>query len=248
METATDFIFLGSKITVDGDYSHKIKRGLLLRKKAMINPDSVLKSRHTFANKGPCSHSYGFSSSHLQMWELDHKTGLVPKNWCFRTARLEKTLESPLDSKEIKSINTNGNQPRIFIRRTNAEAEAPILWPPDVKSQLIRKGPDGGKDWKQEDKGVTENEVVGRYHWLKGHEFEQTEGDSERQASRHAAVHGVAKSWTWLSNWRMTTTVRISHKKSPKTWDLVPYLPFAKHESWVGTYRSLYSSVIKRKW
>ena len=98
--------------------------------------------------------------------------------WC-----LEKTLESPLDSKEIKSINTNGNQPRIFIRRTNAEAEAPILWPPDVKSQLIRKGPDGGKDWKQEDKGVTENEVVGRYHWLKGHEFEQTPGDGDGQGS-----------------------------------------------------------------
>ena len=149
MEKVTDFIFLGSRITVDGDYSHKIKRCLLLRKKAMINPDSVLKSRHTFANKGPCSQSYGFSSSHLQMWELDHKEGLVPKNWRFRTSGLEKTLESPLDSKEIKSINTNGNQPRIFIGMTDAEAEAPILWPPAVKSQLIGKDPDARKDWSR---------------------------------------------------------------------------------------------------
>ena len=160
-----------------------LKDACSLGKKAMINPDSVLKSRHTFANKGPCSQRYYFSSSHLQMWELDHKEGLVPKNRCFQTAVLEKTLESPLDSKEIKSINANGNQPQIFIRRTDAEAEAPILWPPDVKNQLIRKGPDAGKDWKQEDKGATKNEVVGWYHRLKGHEFEQTGGDSKRKGS-----------------------------------------------------------------
>ena len=160
-----------------------LKDACSLWKKAMINPDSVLKSRHTFANKGPYSQRYCFSSSHLQMWELDHKEGFVPKNRCFRTAVLEKTLESPLDSKEIKSINANGNQPRIFIRRSDAEADAPILWPPDVKSRLIRKGPDAGKVWKQEDKGATKNEVVGWYHRLKGHEFEQTWGDSKRQGS-----------------------------------------------------------------
>ena len=130
METVTDFIFLGSKITADGDCSHEIKRHLFLGRKAMTNSDSVLKKqRHYFANKGPYSQSYGFSSNHVWMWQLDHKEGWAPKNWCFQTVVLEKTLESPLDSKEIKPNNPKGNQSWIFIGRTDAEAEAPILWP-----------------------------------------------------------------------------------------------------------------------
>ena len=112
------------------------------------------------------------------MWELDHKEGWVLKNWCFWTVVLEKTPESPLDCKEIKPVSPEGNPPWILIGRINGEAEALILWPPDVKSQLIRKDPDTGKDWRQEEKGATEDEMVGWNHWFNGHEFEQTPGDS----------------------------------------------------------------------
>ena len=120
---------------------------------------SVTQVNH-FANKSPYSQSYGFPSSHVRMWELDHKEGWVPKNWCFRTVLLEKTLVSPLDSKEIKSIHPKGNQPWIFIGRTDAESEVPILWPPDEKSQLTGKDPDAGKDWGPEEKAATEDEMV----------------------------------------------------------------------------------------
>ena len=128
METMKDFIFLGFKITVDGDCSHEIKRHLLLGRKVMINLDYVIKKqRHYFANKEPSSQSYSFSNSHVWMWELDHKEDRALKNWCFRDVVLEQTLESPLDIKEIKSVNPKENQPWIFIGRTDAEAEAPIL-------------------------------------------------------------------------------------------------------------------------
>ena len=156
VETVSDFIFLGSKITAAGDCSHEIKRRLLLGRKAMTNLDSVLKSRHYFANKGPSSQGYGFSSSHVWMWwELDSKESWVPKNWCFWTVVLEKTLESPLDCKEIQPVHPKGNQSWIFIGRTNAKAETPVLWPPIGKSWLIWKDPDAGKDWRQEEKGMT---------------------------------------------------------------------------------------------
>ena len=128
----------------------------------------IKKQRHYFANKGSSSQSYGFSSSHARMWELDYTESWVPKNWCFWTVVLEITLECPLDCKEIKPVNPKGNQSWILIGRTDAEAEAPIFWPPDVKNQLIRKDPDAGKDWKQEEKGTTE---VGWYHWLDRSEF-----------------------------------------------------------------------------
>ena len=133
METVRDFIFLGSKITVDSDCSHKIKRHLLLGRKAMPNLDSILKSRN-IADKGPSRQSYGFSSSHVWIWELDHKEGWAPKNWCFQIVVLEKTFESPLDCKEFQSVNSKENQSWIFIGRTDAKAEIPVLWPPDVKS------------------------------------------------------------------------------------------------------------------
>ena len=132
-ETVAYFIFLGSKITAYGDCSHEIKRHLLLGRKVMTNLDSILKSRHYFANKGPHSQGYGFSSSHVWMWELDYTESWAQKNWCFWTAVLEKTLESPLDCKEIQPVHPKGDQPWIFIGRTDAEAETPILWPPDVK-------------------------------------------------------------------------------------------------------------------
>jgi len=115
------------------------------------------------------------------MWELDHKEGWAPKSWCFWTVVLKKILESPLDCKEIKPVNPKGNQPWIFIRRTDAEIEAPILWPPDVKNLLIGKDPDAGKDWRQEEKGMTEDYMVGWHHWLNGHE--QAPGAGEGQGS-----------------------------------------------------------------
>ena len=132
METVSDFIFGGSKSLQDGDCSHEIKRCLLLGRKVMTNLDSILKSRDYFANKDPCSQSYGFSSSHVWMWELDYKESWAQKNWCFWTVGLEKTLESPLDCKVIKPVNPKGNQSWIFIGRTDAEAEIPIFWPPDA--------------------------------------------------------------------------------------------------------------------
>ena len=134
------------------------------------------------------------------MWQLDHKEGQALKNWCFRTVVLEKTLESPLDYK-VKPVNPEGDQSRVFIGRTDDEAVAPILWAPDAKSWVIGKDPDAGKDWGQEEKGTTEDEMVGWHHQLNGHEFEQTPGDSEGQGSLAATAHGVTKSQTWLSNW-----------------------------------------------
>ena len=125
--------------------------------------------------------SYGFSSSHVWMWELNNKEGWASKNWCIQIVVLEKTLESLLDSKEIKSVNSKGNQPWIFIGRT--DAEAPILWPPDVKNWLIWKDLNAGKDWRQEEKGTLEDEMVGWHHWLDGHEFEQAPGFGDGQGS-----------------------------------------------------------------
>ena len=158
-ETITDFTFMDSKITADGDCSHEIRRLLLLGIKAMTNLDRVLKSKwHHFADKIPCSQSYGFSSSHVWMWELGHKEGWALKNWCFRIVVLEKMLESPLDCKEIKPVIPKGNQP--WIGRTGAEAEAPIVWPSDAKNGLIGKDSTAGKDWRQKEKGAAEDEMV----------------------------------------------------------------------------------------
>ena len=183
METVTDFIFLGSKITADGNCSHEIKRHLLLGRKAMTNWHSILKSRDiTLPTKVCIVRAMFFSSSHVWMWELGHKESWVPKNWCFWTVVLEKTLESPSDSKEIKPINPKGNQPSILIGRTDAEAEAPILWPPDAKNWPTGKDPDAGKEWRQK-KRVTADEMVGWYHQLNRHEFEQTLGVGDRQGS-----------------------------------------------------------------
>ena len=162
-------IFLSSKITADADCSHEIKRCLLLGRKTMTNLDSIL--NRYFADKGLSSLSNEFSSSHVCMWELDHKQSWVQKNWSFWTTVLEKTLESPLNCK-IKPVHPKGNQSWIFIGRTDVEAETPILWPHDGKNWPIWKDLDAGKDWRQEEKGMTEDEMAGWYHWLDWHEFE----------------------------------------------------------------------------
>ena len=155
---------------------------MCIKKTLVLKRQCFKKKRHHFAKKDPYKQSYGFSSSHVWMWELDHKESQALKNWCFQTLVLENTLESLLNSKEIKSVNPKGNQACIFIGRTGAEAGAPILWPPDTNSWLTGKDPDAGKDWGQE-KGTTEDEMVGWHHWLNGHEFEKTLGDCEGQGS-----------------------------------------------------------------
>ena len=143
----------------------------------------IRKQRHHFANKSPYSQSYSFSSNHVWIWELDHKEGWALNNRCFRIVVLEKTLESPLNCKEIKLVNSKGNQPWIFIRRTDAKADIPILWPLDGKNWLTGKNLDARKDWRQKEKGVAEDEMVRSHHQLNGHEFEQTLGESEGQTS-----------------------------------------------------------------
>ena len=165
VETVVDFISLLSKITADGDRSHEIKKMHAPWKKSYDKPrQHIKKQRHYFANKGPSSQSYGFSSSHVRMWELDYKESWAPKNWCFWALVLEKTLKCTLDCKKIQPVHPQRNQSWIFIGRTDAEA--------DVKNRLIRKDPDAGKDWRQEEKGTTEDEMVGWHHQLNGHEFE----------------------------------------------------------------------------
>ena len=159
------------------------------------------------------------------MWELDQKEDWMPKNWCFQTVVLEKTLESPLDCKEIKSVDVTVNQPWMFTGRTDAEAEAPMLWPPDVKSQLVGKGPDAGKEWRQK-KRQTDNEMVWQHHWLNGHEFEQTPRDTEGRGSLTCCSPWAAKSRTRLNKWTTTwmsptspvkekTILRLEGKANP---------------------------------
>ena len=172
VETVADFILGGPKITADGDCSHEIKRRLLLGRKVMTNIGSILKSRDIICHKGPSSQGYGFSSSHVWIWELEYKESWVLKNWCFWTVVLEKTLESPLDCKEIQPVHPKGDQSWVFIARTDVEGETPIL----VKSWLTGKDPDAGKDWGQEERGMTEDEMVGWHHQLDGHGFGWTPG------------------------------------------------------------------------
>ena len=155
----------------------------------------IKKQRHYFANKGPSSQGYGFSSDRVRMWELDYKESWVLKNWCFWAVVLEKTLESPLDCKEIQAVHPKGDQSWLFIGRTDVEAETPILWPPDAKSWLIWKDPDAGKDWGQEEKGTTGDEMVGWHHQFNGHEFGQTPGDGEGQGSLACCSPMGLQSW-----------------------------------------------------
>ena len=174
-------------------------------KESYDQPTYVKKQRHYFANRGPSGQGYGFSSGHVFIWELDCEESWTPKNWCFWTVVLEKTLESPLDSKEIKLVTPKGNQPWIFMGRT--DAEAPIVWPPDGMSWLIGKDPDAEKDCRQEETGVTENEMV-EWHNQMSHEFEQTHrhkfeqtpGDGEGRGSLVCCSPWVARSWTRLGN------------------------------------------------
>ena len=169
----------------------------------------IKKQRHHFVNKGPSSQGYGFSSGHVWMRELDCDEGWAPKNWCFWTVVLEKTFESPLDYKEIQPVHPKGDQSWVYIGRTDAEAEAPILWPPDVKSWLTGKDPDAGKGWAQEENGVTEDKVVWWHHHSMDMNLSKLQETMKDREAWRAAIHGIAKSQTWLSNW--TTTILCSN-------------------------------------
>ena len=162
----------GSKITADGDCSHEIKRCLLLGRKVMTNLDSIFKSRDITLSTKVRHQGYEFTSSHVWMWELDYKKRWVLKNWCFWTVVLEKTLESPLDCKEVQPVHPKGNRSWVFIGRTDIKAETPVFWPSDVKSWLIWKDLMLGKieGWRR--KGTAEDEMVRWHHRLNGHEFE----------------------------------------------------------------------------
>ena len=171
----------------------------------------IKKQRHYFAHKGLSSQNYGFSSSHVWIWELDYKESWGLKNWCFWTVVLEKTLESPLDCKGIKPVNPRGNQSWIFIGRTDAEAKAPKLWPSDAKNWLTGKDPDGGKDWRQEEKGTTEDEMVGWHHRLNGYEFEPALGVGDGQGSLACySPWGCRVGHDWV------TEVNWIHRKAKK--------------------------------
>ena len=177
METVRDFIFLGCKITADVNFSHEIQRHLLLARKAMTHLDRILKSRGiTLPTKIHIVKAMIFP---VVMWELGHEDGWASKKSCFQTMVLEETLESCLDCKEIQPVHPKGSQSLIFTGRTDAEAETPILWQPDVKSWLFWKNPNAGKDWGQKEKGTTEDKMVGWHHWLNGHEFEKTPVDGQ---------------------------------------------------------------------
>ena len=173
-------------------------------KKSYDKPrEHIERQRCYFANKCLYSQSYGFSSGHVWMWELDCDETWAPKKWCFWTMMLEKTLESLLDCKDIKPVNPKGNQSSIFIGRTDVQAETPIFWPPDMKNWLIKKDPDARKDWRQEEKGTTEDKMVGCHHGLNGHELEQALGGGEGQGGLECcSPRGGKESDTteWLNN------------------------------------------------
>ena len=169
------------------------------------------------------------------MWELDHKECWALKKWCFQTVVLEKNLESPMDSKEIKPVNPKGNQPWMFFGRTEAEAETPILRPSDLKSQLSGKDPDAGRDWGQQEKGATEDEMVGWHHRLNGREFEQTPGDGEGQGSLVQCSPWVAKCQTWLSNWAKKNKPTYLNPELPllHSWNHTAVLICIRYLGWV---------------
>ena len=174
----------------------------------------IQKQRYYSADKGPSSQGYGFSSSHVWMWEkaVDCEESWMPKSWCFWTVVLEKTHESPLDCKKVQPVHSKGDQSSMFFGRNNAKAETPVLWPPYAKSWLIGKDSDVGRDWGQEEKGTTEDEMAGWHHWLNGHEFEWTPGVGDGQG-------GVVCCNSWGCK-ESDTTERLNWLTDWQTWNM----------------------------
>ena len=203
------------------------------------------KQRHYFANKGLSSQSYGLSSSRVQMWELDCKESWSLKIWCFWTVVLEKTLKNPFGCKEIQPVKPKGNQSWIFIGRADAEAEAPIFWPPDAKIWLIGKDPDARKDWRQEEKGTTEDEMVGWHHRLDGHESEQAPGIGDGQGGLACcSLQGHKEldtseqlNWTWphsTKKWMsMSSNLKVSAQLTQNYFSL--YMFYLKYNRFLST-------------
>ena len=187
----------------------KLKDAYSLEEKLWQPRYHTKKQRHYFVNKGLSSQGYVFSSSHVWMWELDYKESWAPKNWCFWTVVLGKTLESPLDCREIQPVHPKGDQSWVFIGRTDVDAESSILWPPHVQSRLIWKDPDAGKDRGQEEKGTTEDEMIGWHHRLDGHGLGWTPGVGDGQGGLVCYSSWGRKGRTWLSDWtKLTECVR----------------------------------------
>ena len=205
---------------------------LLLGRKVMTNLDSIFKSRDITLPTKVHLVNYGFSSGHIWMWELDCEESWVPRNWCFWTVVLEKSLESPLDCKEIQPVHPKGSQPWIFIGRTDAEAEAPILWPPAVKNWLIGKLPDAGKDWWWEGKGTTEDEMVGLHHWLDGHEFKQAPGVGDGQGSLACCIPWGHKEsdMTERLNWTELRVIDLVASISILQFDLLMFWIYSRRQ------------------
>ena len=212
VETVRDFIFLGSKITANGDCSHEIQRRLLLGRKAMTNLDRILKSRDiTLPTKVHLVKAMVFP---VVMYGCESQTIKKAEHQridAFWTVALEKTLESPLDCKDIKPVNPKGNQSWIFIRSTEVETDGPILWPSDTKTQFTEEDPDAGKDWRQEEKGTTDHKMVEWHHQLSEHEFQQTPGKSEGQGSLACCSLWGRRVQTGLSNWTTCVQRHICH-------------------------------------
>ena len=217
----TLFSWTPKLLWMDGDYSHEIKTLAPWRKNYDKPRQHIKKQTLLCHKKVHIVKAMVFFSSHVWIWELDHKKGRVPKNWCLWTVVLENTLESPLDCKEIQPVNPQGNQSWIFIRRTDTEAEVPILWPPDANSRLIGKDPDAGKDWRQEEKGMTEDEMVGWHHRLNGYEFEQALGNGEGQGSLACCSPWGHRESTTTERQTITITV-LWMRKQISGWEVCP--------------------------
>ena len=229
VETVLDFILEGSKITANGDCSHEIKRRLLLGRKVMTNLDSIFKSIDIIlpTNVGLVK-AMVFPVVMLWMWKLDCEESWVLKKWCFWTVVLEKTLESPLDYKEIQPVHSEGDQSWVFIGRADVKAETPIVWPPHAKSWLIGKDSDARRDWGQEEKGMTEDEMAGWHHWLDGRAFEWTLGVGDGQGGLACCNSWGRKESDMTEQLNWTDTIYWSYLVVQK----VKNLP-AMRETWI---------------